>query len=321
MAGGAVTPRYPTGVSRANSQMRRIRDIADSVPHYPIAGAARLFAVIAANGSGGFEIVGRDAVQELFELLDLVFADGAGRLVVVLVGNQQSGFGQHRFFDVDRHAHAQRDRHRIRWPRRDGDVAVENQVGVERALLQVDDPHLFERMTKRGNQIPYQVVGQRAGRLDSLLFQGNRGRFGLADPNRQVTSTVGLAQQQDRLVLRLLDANADNANFTHLCLPSARAAGPNQPCPDVTVEHQAAVHKLWFRSLVLQRCRTSRTADLINEVCSVMARAATSRARSSARSREPVLPALTRGPAICAIRSDCRSAAERNARRWRGSTP
>jgi hypothetical protein len=30
MAVEAVTPRYPLGVSRSNSQLRRIRDVADS---------------------------------------------------------------------------------------------------------------------------------------------------------------------------------------------------------------------------------------------------------------------------------------------------
>ena len=90
-------------------------------------------------------------------------------------------------------------------------------------------------------------MGERPGRLDALLFEGDRGCLGLADPDRQVAITVGLAQQQDRLVLRLLDANADNANFTHLCLPSARTAVLNQTCPDVAVEDQAAVDKLWSR--------------------------------------------------------------------------
>src|ERR1700757_332935 len=170
-------------------------------------------------------------------------------------------------------------------------------------------------MTKRGNEIPDQVMRQRARRLEPLLFQGDRRSLGLADPDRQVPVTVGLAQQQHRLVLGLLDANADDANFTHLCLPSARAA---MSVPDLARRRggrpsrrtQAVV-----RSLVLQRCRTSRTADLINDVCKVIASAATSRARSSARSRAPGVPALTSGPAICAIRSDCRSAADRNALR------
>src|SRR6516164_752841 len=79
-------------------------------------------------------------------------------------------------------------------------------------------------MTKRGNKIPNEVMRQWTRRLDSLLFKGDRGGLGLADPDRQVAVTVGFAQQQNRLVLRLLDANADDANFTHLCLPSAPAA-------------------------------------------------------------------------------------------------
>ncbi|BBZ52554.1 hypothetical protein MHEI_42710 [Mycobacterium heidelbergense] len=65
---------------------------------------------------------------------------------------------------------------------------------------------------------------QRARWLNALLFEGDGGGLGLADPNWQVPVTVGLAQQQHRLVLRLLYANADDTNFTHLCLPSAHAA-------------------------------------------------------------------------------------------------
>src|ERR1700721_3564246 len=196
--------------------------------------------------------------------------------------------------------------------RRIRDVAGEDQIGVKRPFLQVDDPHFFQRMTKRGNEVPDEVMREWTWRLDSLLFKGDRPSPGLADPDRQVTVTVGFAQQQDRLVLRLLDANADDANFTHLCLPSAPAA---VSMPDLgrrrggrpSRRTQAVV-----RSLVLQRCRTSRTADLIHEVCNVIASAATSRARSSARRRAPAFAALPSGPAICAIRSDCRSAAERN---------
>src|ERR1700722_14375842 len=170
-------------------------------------------------------------------------------------------------------------------------------------------------MTKCGNQIPNQVMRQRARWLHSLLLEGDRRGFGLAYPDRQGPHSSYLSQQQNWLVLRLLDANADDANFTHLCLPSAPAA---ISMPDLgrrrggrpSRRTQAVV-----RSLVLQRCRTSRTADLINDVCNVIASAATSRARSSARSRAPVFAALPSGPAICAIRSDCRSAAERNALR------
>ena len=151
------------------------------------------------------------------------------RLLVALVGDQQAGLGQHRLLDVDRHADPQRDGHRVRRARRHLDVAVEDQVGVEGALLQVDDPHLLERMPKRGNEIPDQIVGQRPGRLDALLLQRDGRGLGLADPDRQIAVAVGLPQQQNRLVLRLFDANADHTNLTHLCLPSARPSKPVEP--------------------------------------------------------------------------------------------
>src|SRR6202046_4688937 len=91
-------------------------------------------------------------------------------------------------------------------------------------------------MTKRGNDIPNQVMGQRTRRLDSLLLEGDRGGFGLADPDRQVAVAVSLAQQQHRLVLRLLDANAGDANLTHLWRPFARAAISDQTCSDAVVQ-------------------------------------------------------------------------------------
>ena len=102
------------------------------------------------------------------------------------------------------------------------DVTVKDQVRVEGALLEVDDAHLFERMAKRRNDIFDEIVGQRPGRFVALLFESDRGRLRLADPDRQVAVTVGFAQQQHRLVLGLLHANADHTNLTHLCLPSAQ---------------------------------------------------------------------------------------------------
>src|SRR6185312_4037774 len=121
----------------------------------------------------------------------------------------------HGFLDVDRHPDAQRDGHRIRWPRRDLDIAVEDQVGVEGALLQIDDAHLFERMAQSSNQIPDEVMGERSGRLDTLLLLRDRGGLGLADPDRQVAVTIGLAQQQHRLILGLLHTYTDYPYLTH----------------------------------------------------------------------------------------------------------
>ena len=138
-------------------------------------------------------------------------------------------------------------------------------------------------MSKCGNEIADQIVSEGPCGLNALLLQGDRRGFGLADPDRQIAVAVRFPQQQNSLVLRLLNTNADHANLAHLCLPSVLVP----PVPEFSP----------------MRSRTSRTADLINEVCNVMASAATSRARSSARSRAPALPAFTTGPAICAMRS------------------
>ena len=59
------------------------------------------------------------------------------------------------------------------------------------------------------------------GRLDALLLLRDRLSLGLADPDRQITVTVGLAQKQHRLILRLLHAYADYPNLTHQRLPFA----------------------------------------------------------------------------------------------------
>ena len=90
-----MTPRYPKGVSRSNSQMRRIRDVAGAVTTALDMSPIRLLTCVdgapsrrALSASGGLEIVGRDTVQKFFELLHLVLSDRGGGLVVALVGNQ-----------------------------------------------------------------------------------------------------------------------------------------------------------------------------------------------------------------------------------------
>jgi hypothetical protein len=82
MAVAAMTPRYPTGVSRSNSQMRRIRDVAGVVTTppdmLPISLLTCIDGAVAArfvSASGGLEIVGGNAVQKFFELLHLVLPD------------------------------------------------------------------------------------------------------------------------------------------------------------------------------------------------------------------------------------------------------
>jgi hypothetical protein len=82
MAVAAMTPRYPRGVSRSNSLMRRIRDVAGVVTTPLDMSPIRLLTCIDGavarrfvSVSGGLEIVGGNAVQKFFELLHLVLSD------------------------------------------------------------------------------------------------------------------------------------------------------------------------------------------------------------------------------------------------------
>ncbi len=172
--------------------------------------------------------------------------------------------------------------------------ARRREIRVESALLQVHDPNFLEAPTERFDQDLDQVVSQRPRRLDSLLFENNRGSFGLPDPDRQVPIAVGLSQQQDRLILRLLDTNSDHTHFAHrACLQ-----------PDVIQPTDSDAVVLKFYSSVpplieeLSDRDFPRTADLTRHVCKVSDRAASSRTISSARSRAPASRPLATGPAI-----------------------
>ena len=83
-------------------------------------------------------------------------------------------------------------------------------------------------MTKGANHIPEQVVGERAGRLDALLFEDDRIGFVGADPDRQETIPCGFAEQQHRLVGRLLDPDADDLNLCHVRPPPPRVTADSR---------------------------------------------------------------------------------------------
>ena len=77
-------------------------------------------------GSAALEVLGRDLVEELPELLDLV---------LLLVGHREAGLVEHVLGADDRGAGAQREGDRVRGPGADLDAAVEDQLGVEDAVL------------------------------------------------------------------------------------------------------------------------------------------------------------------------------------------
>ena len=71
---------------------------------------------------------------------------------------------------------------------------------------------------------------QRPGRLDALLLQRDRGGLHRADPDRQVAVTVGLAQQEDRLVRGQFDSDAHHAHLAH-AVPPPDGPPSRRPAP------------------------------------------------------------------------------------------
>ena len=58
-------------------------------------------------------------------------------------------------------------------------------------------------------------MGDGRGRHHTVLGAGRSGGFRRDDPDRQVSLTVALAQQDDRLVGRHFDPDAQNIEFFH----------------------------------------------------------------------------------------------------------
>src|SRR6185437_2744630 len=95
------------------------------------------------------EVLGRDRVEELAELLDLV---------LLLVRDDEPGFGEDRLLRVDRHARAEGERHGVARPRGHLHPAVEHELGVERAFLEVGDPDLLQPPPQACDDVLQQVV-------------------------------------------------------------------------------------------------------------------------------------------------------------------
>src|SRR5664279_2794140 len=105
------------------------------------------------------------------------------------------------------------------------DGAVEHQGGMEDAVLERDDPDLDQLVPELLDDVLEQVMGHRPRRHDTLLGIRDRRGFGGPDPDGQVAFTAPLAQQDDRLVGRHLDANSQDVQFSHLLNGTRLARG------------------------------------------------------------------------------------------------
>ena len=135
------------------------------------------------------EVVGRDMVEELAERLDLV---------LLLGGHGQAGLVEHSLGAHDAGAGAQRQGDRVGRSRTDLGPSVEDELGEEHPVADVDDAHLVELLAGGLQHVPHQVVRQRTRRGDALLREGDGRRLDGADPDGQIAlpaasrnSTIG----------------------------------------------------------------------------------------------------------------------------------
>src|SRR3954452_1915066 len=182
----------------------------------------------------GVEVVRRDLVEELPELLDLV---------LLLVGDRDARLLEDLLSTEDRRPGPKGERDGIRRTGADLHVAGEYQDGEVDAVLECGDPDLRELVADRLEQVAHQVVGQWPRWDQPVLRVGNRRGLTGTDPDRQIPVTLDLPQQHDRVVGGHFHADTNDVELLHDA--SLRPGGqprldecrmqPNRECGELTI--------------------------------------------------------------------------------------
>ena len=151
----------------------------------------------------GAEVLGRDLVEELLELVH----DLLGVLDLVL--ELDRGLGDHVLGGEDRRARPDRQRERVARPRVDLDLAAvhrQRDRRVERVLAQLRDGDAGAGDIELAEHLEEQVVRHRPRRGRSLELHQDGGRLRMADPDRQelvrstaLSSTIGCLPTMSKL--------------------------------------------------------------------------------------------------------------------------
>src|ERR1700730_4845756 len=164
---------------------------------------------VRSRSGGPAEVLGRDGVEELPELLDfgfvvfLLLRDGHARLVQDFLAGE------------DLRAGAQRQRDRVGRPRADLSAVGEDQVRVEDPVPQRGDVHRAELDVQDLEHVTEQIMRQRAKGNHALLGEGDRRCLDRSDPDRQVPVALRLLEQDDGAVRWHLDPDADDLHLPH----------------------------------------------------------------------------------------------------------
>ena len=152
------------------------------------------------------EVFGRDLVEELAELLDLV---------LLLVGDLDPDLVEQVLRAEDRRPGADGERDGVRRPGADDPVLAEHELGDVDAVPHLGDVHGLELGAEGADDLAEQVVRHRAGRPDTLLLERDRRGLDGTDPDRQVPLALRLLEQQDRLVPGQLHPDTDDSKLLH----------------------------------------------------------------------------------------------------------
>ena len=167
----------------------------------------------------GLEVLGRDLVEELLELVhDLL-------RVLDLVLELDRGLGDHVLGGEDRGAGADGEGERVGRARVDLDLAAvdrQRDRGVERVLAQLGDRDARAGDLELGEHVEQQVVRHRPRRRRSLELHQDRGGLGMPDPDREELVRVDGLEQHDRLLADHVEAHAVD---DHLLQNSSSAPG------------------------------------------------------------------------------------------------
>src|SRR5580700_5770331 len=275
--------------------------------------------VCVTSSRGPAEVLRADRVEELAELLDLVF---------LLVRDRDPGLVQDFLGGEDRGAGPQCERDRVRGPGADLLAVGEDEVREEDPVPQRGDVHRGELYPQRLQHIAEEVVGERPGGDHALLGERDGGSLHWPDPDRQVPVPLGLLEQDDGLVRGHLDPDADDLHLPHggsvlasrqaLSRPELAEGTPLSKYTRPGSRHACA---LWSAAATSRFAPGETGVISMSAACTVSTSTAMSRAEEAARSLAPGLRCRRMGATTCSISAVSRSADARSTRRCRAWTP
>ena len=184
------------------------------------------------------EVVRSQLIEEVAELVDLGVDLGVGEDLLGLgIG---TGFVEYVLTDEEWGVEPNGEGDRVGRARVESEVtgrSAHRQVGDERTVLEVDDLDRVEVAVEALDERGHQVVRHRTGQCLTLGGDGDRGRLGTADHDRQhPVRRIVLAQHEQRHPGQGIDLDSDEIDQQHAIMirvGSAFLSCPQQLQPEL----------------------------------------------------------------------------------------